>query len=286
MKIYFLIALSIASSLSVSAQRSDSLKRKLRIAEATLIIGSSGRSVSHLSLEDYRLMIPSSVILQNEVIASSGDPINGVFGPSVNSFFGSSVSTVGMNLGLTPKSCTGTVRLGVLYQGAEMVSSFFQETLSSGTFDTITMVDSTRRETYFLDTRMEHLGIDVSMVYSTHYQRLNFFGGLGISGSASLNSKTFVIHVATTEFEQDNDTYTLQQNNVFETEIFEHKSTFQGQIYIPMGIDLTLGKKRPIFAHTCLHLEFRPTLRFQQLTNSGVKASVVSSSFLGLKYRL
>jgi hypothetical protein len=286
MKTYFLTALSILCNLTLSAQTADSLKRKLRITEATLIIGSSGRSVSHLSLEDYRLMIPSSVILDNAVITSSGDPINKVFGPSV--------STVGMNLGLCPKSGTGTVRLGVLYQGAGMVSSFYHETLNSGTFDTLTsaatgetfMVDSTRRETYFVDTRMEHIGLDVSMVFNTHYQRLNFFGGFGISGSASLNSKTFVSHVAMTEFEQDYATYTLQQNNVFETEIFKHKSTFQGQLYIPMGIDLTLGKKRPVFTHTSLHLELRPALKLQQIPNSSLQASVVSSSFLGLKYRL
>jgi len=193
---------------------------------------------------------------------------------------------------LTSKDGKGTLRLGFLYQGQGSTAFYMNETAQTGLFDTLTssatgetcLIDSTRRETYFMDTRMEHIGLDVSMVYSTHYLRLNFFGGFGLTGSASLNSRTMVSHVAITEFDQDYDTYTLQQNDVIETEIIKHKSTFQGLIYIPVGIDLTLGKKRPILAHTSLHLELRPSLKLQQLPDNSVHTSIVSSSFLGFKY--
>lgn len=286
MKTFILISLSIVSCFTSHAQSTDSLKRKWKISEATLLLGSTRGGIAQLSMEDYQQIVPESLLLKDAIVSASGS--------QKPHGFGNTTGASSINVGLTPKSGVGILRLGLLYQGRGATSYYWHETSQTGLFDTLTssatgetfLIDSTRSETYFADTRMEHVGLDVSMVFNTHYQRLNFFGGLGISGSASLNSKTFISHVAMTEFEQDYATYTLQQNNVVETEIFKLKSTFQGQIYIPMGIDLTLGKKRPIFAHSALHLEFRPSLRFQQLANSRVQASVVSSSFLGLKYRL
>jgi hypothetical protein len=53
-----------------------------------------------------------------------------------------------------------------------------------------------------------------------------------------------------------------------------------------LGIDFTLGKKRPLLAKTSLLAEFRPAFYLQQMPDSKFRSSVSSSALFGLKYSL
>jgi hypothetical protein len=71
-----------------------------------------------------------------------------------------------------------------------------------------------------------------------------------------------------------------------EGEVFKNKSAFSTSIYIPIGIDFTLGKKRPLLAKTSLHAEFRPALYMQQMPDSKFRSSVSRTALFGLKYSI
>jgi hypothetical protein len=98
----------------------------------------------------------------------------------------------------------------------------------------------------------------------------------------SINSRTFISHVVETTYGQEYDLSNIQ----LEGEVFKNKSAFSSSIYIPLGIDFTLGKKRPLLAKTSLLAEFRPAFYLQQMPDSKFRSSVSSSALFGLKYSL
>ena len=287
MKTQFLTLTLIVFCASAQAQTKDSISRNWRIVEASISLGTTNRLDQELSSDDFKSFNPTSLIIQQ--IPSTFNNASGFFGPGKLT-----TSAVALNLGINKKDCSSIIRLGVLYQGSSSVGHVFSHTESTGVFDTLTSsatgetfyVDSTRSETYSFDLRNENLGFDGSVIYPTHYKRLNFFGGVGISALYSVHSQTFISHIIRTDFGQDYSNLWLQQNDVMESEAIKNKNVINMSVYVPIGIDFTLGKKRPLLAKTSLHAEFRPAFYMQQMPDSKVISSVSSSALFGLKYSI
>jgi len=281
MKTQFLTLTLIVFCASAQAQTKDSISRNWRIVEANLLFGSTNRLNQELSPNDFKHYYTTSTILQNVPSNINNEGSGNYMLPS---------STLGLNIGIKKTGKPSLFRLGVLYQGMGTTGAFYSHSESSGAFDTLTSsatgqtfyVDSTRTETYLMDIRNENLGLDAAVIYSTDYKRLNFFGGIGLNVMCSINSRTFISHVVETTYGQEYDLLNIQ----LEGEVFKNKSAFSTSIYIPLGIDFTLGKKRPLLAKTSLHAEFRPAFYLQQMPDSKFRSSVSSSALFGLKYSL
>ena len=274
MKTQFLTLILIVFCTQAQAQTKDSISRNWRIVEASVSFGTTNRLDQELSKNDFQCYHPT---FNNE-------------NPFLHGFQMLPSSTLALNLGVKKKGKPAMFRLGVLYQGMGPFGTFYSHSESTGAYDTLTSsatgqtfyVDSTRHETYMMDIRNENLGLDVAVTYSTNYKRLNFFAGIGLNALFSINSRTFIGHTIERTYGQENSMISLQ----IEGEVFKNKSAFSTSIYIPIGIDFTLGKKRPLLAKTSLHAEFRPALYMQQMPDSKFRSSVSRTALFGLKYSI
>jgi|GEM_PF-5454992 len=116
MKTHFFTALIIVSSLSAQSQTTDSLKRKWKISEATLLLGSTRGGIAQLSIEDYQQIVPESLLLKDAIVPASGS--------QKPHGFANTTGASSINVGLTPKSGVGILRLGFLYQGRGATSYY------------------------------------------------------------------------------------------------------------------------------------------------------------------
>ena len=284
MKTQFLTLTLIVFCASAQAQTKDSISRNWRIVEASVSFGTTNRLDQELSKNDFQRYHPTSTIIEN--IPANFNNEN----PFLHGFQMLPSSTLALNLGVKKKGKPAMFRLGVLYQGMGPFGTFYSHSESTGAYDTLTSsatgqtfyLDSTRHETYMIDIRNENLGLDVAVTYSTNYKRLNFFAGIGLNALFSINSRTFIGHTIERTYGQENSMISLQ----IEGEVFKNKSAFSTSIYIPIGIDFTLGKKRPLLAKTSLHAEFRPALYMQQMPDSKFRSSVSRTALFGLKYSI
>lgn len=65
------------------------------------------------------------------------------------------------------------------------------DTLVSASTGQEYLVDSVHGSTYFISTKAERIGLDVSMVWS-YIGRWSLYAGVGVMGGPSVNARTYV----------------------------------------------------------------------------------------------
>jgi hypothetical protein len=120
--------------------------------------------------------------------------------------------------------------------------------------------DSVTQNYAFLEYISDHLRIDLSLLLeSKHKKRLNYYGGIGISGGISLNQRVLVIN-ENLHFKQLYGYYSSGlMNNPMSTP-YQSLTSYSASVYIPLGFDIRLSKRNTSNQSTRIYLELQPSL--------------------------
>jgi|GEM_PF-2999121 len=237
-------------------------------------------------------MNPSSSLLTYDDFKLLGNFISGYSRPRQP---WSIASNLNLNLSFQPKRSHATLRFGAIYQSQTTAADFWNTLSSSSTFDTLTssatgeifLVDSVQNSTFLVSTNLSYIGLDHSLIYQTQHKRFNAYAGLGLSALVSVNARTQINYKSSVSY-KDFFYATIPQEQVrsAETETIKIPTSFQGRLYIPIGLDLRLGKQNNLIGNTSIHVEWRPTLLIQKLPTLSTNLSFASTGLIGLTYKL
>ncbi len=174
-------------------------------------------------------------------------------------------------------------RVGISYKRLNsQVFGRYQEW--SGPYDTL--VSSQTGQQYYIDTvrirsvsaywGADVLALDGAYILQTDLtRRWSFYGGIGLQAGILFNqelqltrtetfSETGITHEMDVELEQRN---------------YRMNTGFSSTVYLPLGIDFRIGKKRPLWQQVHLVYELRPSLSFQTMSSVSVVSPGVTQHF-------
>jgi hypothetical protein len=191
------------------------------------------------------------------------------------------------------------IRLGLNQESFRITgTSFYNEvrtpydTLISTQTGNATYVDSVSSTSIGMEYFSNKLALDAAIIFqTTDNYRFSFHSGIGFNAGLTYNNRT--------EINQNNSTSTISYGNNsngssyyssnydgygdYQRESITNKNGFFFSAYVPLGIDLRLGKNREFWKHVNLFLESRPSINFQSIPEIGTQTSMRFSGNLGLK---
>ncbi len=256
--------------------------KKIAIKEVYLSSGFLMERTQSISLENFRNIAPSSVLLSNDF-----SDYNNLPGHST-----SSNSIVALSMGIkfnnneeTSNNNGPTLRIGFNYaSNYTYYLSYYKEerkpydTLVSTQTGQTYYVDSVTNKNYRMSYTTNQLRLETSLIFHTEgNSRWSLFGGLGISAGLSFNNKTSIQY-----FENGNtSTYYGGSNADFYTgypynhssartnENFKNKSGVSAYVFFPMGVDFRIGKNNAFWQKVHFFYELRPSFTFNSMPEYG-----------------
>lgn len=290
-------------SLNAFAQEKN-FSSRLRVTSAWILPGVSWQATQNGSLSDFKQLAPGSAILKGDLSGYTNS-----FGMGYMNTFGtdfSSQTSFSGGLGiqfLNDKDNTlrsnPTLRLGFSYRNGEVIyGTLFKETTT--VIDTLTSsqtgaelyLDSTHSETISMGVNREVLMLDASVIFESHPgSRWTLFGGAGIAAGYAFNATTDIFYnnydnVQTTVNGSPSFVDPIFDNADFKSETFRNNDSFVGEIYLPLGLDFTVGKEREFWKKIHLFYEMRPGMQFATIPNlrSVVRTQIHQGVGLKLKW--
>lgn len=276
-------------------------QKAISLSEFSIQSGFSASSGNQLPFgaSEFNLLAPNSSIL-NQDLSGFDQYQNFVFnrgGDNRNSgiYVGLKLNNFNKNNFLRAP----IIRLGLNQETFRITgTSFYNEirtpydTLISTQTGNATYVDSVSSTYIGMEYFSNKLALDAAIIFqTTDTYRFSFHAGLGFNAGLSYNNRT--------EINQNNSTSTISYDNStggsnyyssyysgsgdYKRESINNKSGFFYSAYVPLGIDLRLGKNREFWKHVNLFLESRPSINFQSIPEVGTKTSMRFSGNLGLK---
>ena len=122
--------------------------------------------------------------------------------------------------------------------------------------------DTTYHKKYSLRSYSEQLRLDVSYIYHIKKEnRWSFYGGLGVTIGSSLKSYVTINYSESSSVEfQGTTVHQPPKQNLptkYRNETIKTKSQLGSCIYVPLGMNFRLGKKREFFKRLHLYGEMR-----------------------------
>jgi hypothetical protein len=257
--------LSLAISGSAFGQDNPEIKR-IRVSELSFQTGLTGNLTASESFNSLRILAPNSSILKGAPLDNSDFK---AFDFNSNFFTTFLMGLSFRNKQKTEYKTRPTLRLGLSYIASNGVSAYsYQEsrepfdTLSSAQGGSTIFVDSVISRTYRINYASEQIRFDASMIFrSNQKHRLTAIAGFGISAGASINASTRVSYDkhARTELSYQNGEkiYNYNGNHSKISEQSTNKTNFGYALYIPLGLDLQLGKSHEFWKNVHLFYEYR-----------------------------
>jgi len=262
--------------------------KKVRISGISAQVGQISLPYQSLNVADFRKIVPQSKILQKDYTNFTEANGSGQSGSPIFSML------LGLEFGKKDKKGHPELRLGFNY----FTSQDFTVSLSSTSSKRCdTLISTQTGQMFFLDSihvqnsyarsSSEQLRFDASYLYRTNPDaRFSGFLGIGTTLGTSLNSQTFVsaydykykatLGTSPTSF--------ITRNNAFE--YFTNKNNIVSSVYIPLGCDLRIVKKKPIWSGIHLFYETRAGVNIASVPNYGLMKGVFLQHGLGLKFKI
>lgn len=166
------------------------------------------------------------------------------------------------------------IRVGLLYSGGSWLrTGGFREvktrldTLISPNTGASVYHDSIYRREIFMNYRSERIMLDVMLIMPLFTgTRIYPYWGIGVSGGSTFNNLTIIQEKETITKEYTSSPYSGSSNPFFSygpanginrEERVKNKSTLVTAFYVPMGIDLTVGKHHPILKRISIIAEIK-----------------------------
>lgn len=282
MRILHLISLLSFLLLPTFNFAQESEEKSITLAEAQVFIGGHISSFQSLTLDEMKKFAPNSSILSKDYTG---------FGQSGYPYLNNHRS-LKVSLGLSFKKLpSATLRLGINYANRDL---FYGSLWKSEThpYDTLTssqngqqyFVDSSRiYSTYFMQSS-DNLGIDASLIFRTKPEaRWSLFGGIGYGLAVGINSQTMINY---NDLSQINNPYYYQNETVaYESENFKNKTFFSQSLFLPMGVDFRIGKKREFWNRLHLFYEINPSITFNHIPEFGTSTHLGIGHGLGIRVK-
>ncbi len=200
---------------------------------------------------------------------------------------------MGIEFGKNTKKAKPELRVGFQYFNVQNLRTSFYaterkpcDTLISTQTGAMYFLDSVRTKNCSMAYSSEQLHLDISYIYRTNPSaRFSGYIGIGTSLGVSLNAQTRVSYYEYASKESANNiayfTYNLNNNAFIET--FSNKTNYNLLAYIPLGIEMRIIKKKPIWNQIHLFYEARPALNISSIPSYGVTKGVGFQQGLGIK---
>jgi hypothetical protein len=214
-------------------------------------------------------------------------------------------SFTSLQLGLQlPKLPAAVLRLGVShYTHSNLMSRsglreerFPYDTLVSTQTGTQYFTDSVHYEQYRLGYGNRQLRVDGNLLFRLHPEkRWVLQGGIGMSLGYSYSSTCELEYHSWEEtgvgFVNYGPSWHSGTDRPFgeqqtEREVFENSNVFGGGIYVPLGLDFRVGKRRDFWKPIHFYFESRPGIEFNAIPGKGLQVSVGSYAGFGLRVDL
>jgi hypothetical protein len=268
---------------------------KLKISEAHVLSGGGGTTTVDGSFSDFRYLAPESRILARDF---SGFEPSMYFAADRNSF---QSLQLGFRTDKLPQAVlrigvSNVIQSGLMTRSGFLSESFPYDTLVSSQTGDVFFVDSTYIQQYDFRYGNRQLRLDVNLLYRLHPERRwTLQGGIGLTAGFSYAASTVLQYSAGEGGSPGWNYYDSPgympwgyRDDAGEREVekFDGPNGFGAGVYVPLGIDFRVGKKREFWKPIHLYFETRPSIQFNSVPGRGICVGVGSSAGLGLRVNL
>ena len=267
--------------------------KKIKIQDAHVQLGFILQPNSPASLTDFKKLAPNSTLLNENFSNFNQRNTMGTDGNSVFSVL------LGLNFLDKEKQLYKSnmqLRLGFSFLGNQgLLNSYYSETRKP--YDTLvsqqtgqySTLDSITYQFYGMNYNSKQLKLDGSLIFKTNSEaRWGLYGGIGLSFGASINASTSITYskytIAEKTFGTTTTNYNSSNNGVNKSEVFLQKNNIGGSVYLPLGVDFRMGKKKEFWKHTHLHYELRPGINYLSVPELRNYTNTCFQQGIGIRY--
>jgi len=244
--------------------------KKIKIQDAHVQLGFFLEPNTPSSLSDFKKLAPNSTLL-NENFSNFNHSSS--MGRNGNSIFSVMLGLNFLDKAKQSYKSNMQLRLGINYMANQsLLSSYYKETRKA--YDTLismqtgqnTILDSVTTQFYGMNYNSKQIRLDGSLIFKTNTDtRWGLYGGIGVTFGTSINASTTITYSKSTIADKPigiNSNYNPNSNVITKSEVFIQKNNIGASIYIPIGIDFRIGKKKEFWKHTHIHYELRPGINY------------------------
>lgn len=291
---WFLSALLSFSIFGLSAQNaSDAKLPLLKFSDIYLVPGGQFYSPASASKSEFLKLAPESELLKADMSTLPNQRVTYTGGLAEINLM------AGFQLADREKGeyrNNVQLRFGISYGTAILLDNFYSSN-ERFAFDTLVStqtgkefyVDSIKTNGYNMNYYRQHIGLSSSVIWRTNSsKRWSIYGGAGISVNYSLKSYTAISHWDNGYVQYPNSLAHLYDNQTstgtYVREEHENKNSLGGSAFLPMGLDLRMGKDKKFWQHMHLFLEAQPGIGLVNIPELGGKMRTYTFVGFGLRY--
>lgn len=263
--------------------------QKIKISEIHISNGSGSMGTQDGTLSDFAKLAPNSAILGMDL--SQLTPYNYTYYRGFGMNAGSNLTSLqlGLQCAKMPKI---TFRVGITHMnnyGLLSAHGGFTEyapydTLTSSQTGQQTFLDSSYSKSYHMNYSNQQIRLDGAMIFRMFPEkRWSLHAGLGASIGMSYRASTSIQYWESSSINGGSG-YNYNETGVSET--FQNKNSLGASLYIPLGVDFCIGKKREFWMPFHLYAETRPSLNINSINGIGTTFSPGMGSAVGLRVKL
>jgi hypothetical protein len=265
--------------------------QKIKISEIHISSGNGSMEAQNGTLSDFAKLAPNSAILGMDL--SQLTPYNYMYyrGFGMNSGSNSTSLQLGLQCAKMPKI---TFRVGLTHvsnysllsaQGGFTETAPY-DTLTSSQTGQQTIIDSSHTKSYDMNYSNQQIRLDGALIFRMFPEkRWSLHAGLGASIGMSYRASTSLRYWESSSM-YSNTGMGSYYSESGKSETFQNKNSLGAALYIPLGVDFCIGKKREFWMPFHLYAETRPSLNINSINGIGTTFSPGMSSALGLRVKL
>jgi hypothetical protein len=263
--------------------------QKIKISEIHISNGSGSMGTQDGNLTDFAKLAPNSAILGMDL--SQLTPYSYMYfnGFRMNSGSNSTSLQLGLQCAKMPKitfrvGLTHVSNFGLLSAHGGFTEYAPYDTLTSSQTGQQTFLDSSHTKSYDMNYSNQQIRLDGAMIFRMFPEkRWSLHTGLGASIGMSYRATTSLRYWESSSINSNNGGY---YNESGKNETFQNKNSLGAALYIPLGVDFCIGKKREFWMPFHLYAESRPSLNINSINGIGTTFCPGMSSALGLRVKL
>lgn len=290
------VAFCVLFTTAFTAQEQTPVKiKRMAIHDFYVQPGMVLQGNANANLADFQKMAPQSSILKTDL---SGYSKSGGFG-----FDADAMLTVLMGIQFSDKQKTAykknpLLRVGISYLSGGIINGYFNQnmtkpydTLTSSQTGQVVYRDSIINRSVSMNYRSQQIRLDASFIFRTNPEaRWSLYAGIGVTAGVSLNASTNISYSSSNTISNDNNSsnggffgnYYSGPSN-YRTENHENSTNIGASVYIPMGVDFRLGRKREFWKRTHLFYEARPGINMNSIPELGTMLNATVQQGIGLR---
>ncbi|MBI4930025.1 MAG: hypothetical protein HY841_04620 [Bacteroidetes bacterium] len=266
----FLLAIILLANsfLSFGQEKQTKQSKRIIISDIFVQAGFINRTPTFGTLNDFKLLAPQSVLLNNDFSEYSK-----TFGWSLKKLYSISTGIKFRNKEKGVYKSNPILRLGVSYFSGSILSGGMYKferkpcdtVYSTQTWQTI-YIDSVTWRSYKMNYISDQIRFDGSFIFHSNIQtRFSLFTGLGITAGLSINTFTDIYYDKSDRTEDRGGSTRYYSSSMDISEKFVNKNNLGFSVYIPVGIDFRIGKKNAFWKQIHLFYELKPGINMTSI---------------------